>query len=136
VALDLNGFSIFIINQMSDYNRLAYGITDLSTRAPAQVGVSVRNGSILTTSVPDGAFSVIRGVFLSDYSSIQNLTILMLGGNINASLSTGTHSRVLQNTFNAPASVTCPSVIVQNVGDISAGGAAGADPCVISLNSK
>lgn len=119
VVLDLNGFSITITNTNASLNHNVSAIGETS----AYSQIAIRNGTIVMNSVALNVGVIISGIFMrnSDHISIQDLSIANPADN---AFFVGAHSLIRHNySIGLEGIVTCPSLVVENVGGISGFGA-------------
>jgi hypothetical protein len=125
VNLDLNGFSIIVLNNDAAIAHNYFAIVELGTFSQ----ISVTNGNIEVKSVDVTVpFGTPRGVYLhtSTLSRVADMSILIesfsliLNTAYGSVLDVGPYSLVLRNRVKggdpgASALIACPSVIVENV---------------------
>jgi hypothetical protein len=139
VTLDLNGFTISVVNNILNLPHTVFGIAELG----AWTGTTVQNGGITLTgtgSLADPGFYGFLGIYLrnstynrvEDFSVITNCHAAMSGVNLGAGIYAGVHSLVRHFLTDHGGLVNCPSVLVETVGlGIMVGGT-----CVDALNSN
>jgi hypothetical protein len=132
VTLDLNGFSISVVNNIPMLNHNFYAIAELGTYSQT----TVRNGNIVLTTTVALSFISVGGIvmFNSTANRIEQITIggdlLGFFSNFYYSLFLGKDS-VVRNVVAVlgNAHISCPSVIVEAIGL----GSSYSPPCVSSL---
>src|SRR6266567_822287 len=116
VTLDLNGFSVFIVNNFAFPGHDYYAIAELGMFT----GVAVRNGNIVATSATYLASVKAHGIYLrsSRTNRIENVTLtfdLNTSTTLGFEVGPGSTVREVINTA-AFSFVGCPSVVVESVG--------------------
>jgi hypothetical protein len=139
VTLDLNGFTISVVNNIPNLPQTVFGIAELGT----WTGTTVQNGGIALTgtgSLADPGFYGFLGVYLrnSTYSRVEDFSVItnghaaMSGVNLGAGIYTGVQSLVRHFLTDAGGLVNCPSAVVETVGlGITVG-----STCVYAVNGN